>query len=123
MEMTTGLIAKLTALETVVSGFDTVMLAVPTAAIRLAGTAALKSVALENVVESGEPFHCTVAPERKPVPVTARVKAGPPAVVELGASDVIAGGAGAAGRLWMAIAIGVSGVRNGDPGTDVRAPV
>src|SRR5205807_4525050 len=91
MVMPGGLMAKLTAWETVPSGFDTAMLALPTAAIRLAGTAALNCAALENVVDSGEPFHCTAAPERKPAPVTASVKAGPPTVVELGASDVITG--------------------------------
>src|SRR5690349_11137641 len=91
MVMPAGLMAKLTAWETVPSGFATAMLALPTAAIRLAGTAALNCAALENVVDSGAPFHCTAAPERKPVPVPASVKSGPPAVVELGASDVITG--------------------------------
>src|ERR1700681_3864721 len=102
MEMPTGLMAKVTALETVPSGLDTVMFALPTAAIRLAGTAALNCVALENVVDRGEPFHSPAAPARKPAPGTAKVKAGPPAVAELGVSEVIA----APGRLWMAIATG-----------------
>ncbi len=37
-----------------------------------------------DVVVSGMPFHCTVAPEKKPVPFTVSVNAGPPAVAEVG---------------------------------------
>src|SRR5580698_5325949 len=47
----------------------TVMAEVPDAAIRLAGTAASSCVALTYVVDNGEPFHCTMAPEANPLPV------------------------------------------------------
>ena len=39
-----------------------------------------------------EGFHWTVEEGKKPVPVTVRVNAGPPAITELGLSAVIAGG-------------------------------
>ncbi len=38
------------------------------------------------------PSHCTTEPERKPVPFTVKVKPGPPAVTELGLTDVMEGG-------------------------------
>jgi hypothetical protein len=88
--------------------FVTVMFALPALAMKLAGTDAvnwversgdgavsllappLGSLLSGNLVEptsvvvSGVPFHCTVAPVRKPVPLTVRVNAGPPAVAEVG---------------------------------------
>src|SRR5665213_28772 len=63
-----GLMVKTTALEAAASGFVTVTLALPAAAIRLAGTDAVSCAALTKVVVSAEPFHCTVEPETKPVP-------------------------------------------------------
>jgi hypothetical protein len=87
MEMLTGLIVKLIALE-IVAPAATVTLTLPATAIRLAGTAALNCVALINVVASGELFHCTVSPETKPAPVTSALAA--PAVAELGARAVMA---------------------------------
>ena len=71
----------------------TVTLALPAAATKLAGTCAVNFVALTKLVLSAVPFHCTTAPETKPVPLTVSVKAGPPAVAEFGLSDVIAGAA------------------------------
>ncbi len=68
-----------------------VTLALPGAAIRLAGTIAVNWVALTNVVVRAAPFHCTVAPERKPVAFTVSVNADPPAGVEAGFRLVITG--------------------------------
>jgi hypothetical protein len=69
----------------------TVMFAVPALAMRLAGTEAVSCVELTNAVVSADPFHWTTALEAKLLPVTARVKAGPPAVAELGLNIVIVG--------------------------------
>ena len=67
------------------------MLALPCAAIRLAGTNPVNCVALTNVVVSAEPFHWTLAPETNPVPFTVSMKAVFPAFAEAGLSVVIAG--------------------------------
>lgn len=114
---------KLTALEPSPPGLDTMMLALPAAEIKLAGTSAVTCVALKNVVASGVPFHCTVAPERKLVPVTVSVKAGLPALAEFGASDVMAGRAGVMGWLKIANATGPPPAAKGEPGKGVRAPL
>lgn len=45
------------------------------------------------MVGRGAPFHCTCAPDTKPVPFTVRVKAGPPAAAAAGLRVVMAGGA------------------------------
>ena len=71
----------------------TVTVAVPGAAMRLAGTWAVNCVAPTKLVVSAVPFHWTTAPERKPVPLTVRVKAGPPSIAELGLSELITGAA------------------------------
>jgi hypothetical protein len=117
----TGLMVKPIALETVAPA-ATVTLALPAVAIRLAGTAAVNRVALVNVVASGEPFHCTVSLETKPVPVTVSVMAGPPAVAELGAMAVMARD-GVIGWLRMANAEGPFPAANGEPGTGIKAPL
>ena len=69
----------------------TVTLAVPGAAMSLAGTAAVSLIALTNVVASVLPFHFAVAPETKFVPLIVRVKPGPPALAELGLKVAIMG--------------------------------
>jgi hypothetical protein len=71
----------------------TVMLAVPALAMRLAGTGAVSWVELTNAVVSADPFHWMTALDAKLLPVTASVKAGPPAVAEFGLNVVIAGAA------------------------------
>jgi len=77
-------------------GFCTVMLALPTAAIRLAGTDAVNGMpTLTNVVVSGVPFQSTVAPLTKFEPFTVSVKPIPPAVIEIGLRLVIEGAEGA----------------------------
>jgi hypothetical protein len=72
----------------------TVTLAVPTKAIRLAGTAAVSWLELTNVVVSAVLFQFTVDPETKFVPFTVSVKSPPPAVAELGPRIVMVGGGG-----------------------------
>jgi hypothetical protein len=57
---------------------------VPTEATRFAGTTAFNSFALLNVVDSGEPFQFTTAPETNPEPFATNVNAALPAVVEFG---------------------------------------
>src|SRR5579872_641654 len=70
-------------------GFDTATLKVPARVKRLAGTAATICVPLAEVTVSGTGFapattHCTVAPERKFVPLIVRVRPCVPAGAELG---------------------------------------
>jgi len=87
---TPELVVKVTAGEVPPESF-TVTLTEPAVAIRLAGTAAVNCVALTYVVVRAVLPHCTVAPETKFVPLTVRVKADPPAVVEVGDRLVIVG--------------------------------
>jgi hypothetical protein len=87
-----ALIVKVAAADELAPGFVTTTLAVPAAAIRLAGTAAVSCVALTNVVASAVPFQPTAAPDTNPVPLTVSVKAGLVAVADDGLKLVIAGG-------------------------------
>ena len=59
--------------------------------MRLAGTDAVKLLLLRNVVVSGVPFHCTLAPDWNPLPFTVSVNAGPPAIAVVGEILVIFG--------------------------------
>ena len=52
---------------------------------------AVSCVAETNVVVSGVPFQFTVEPETKLVPFTVNVNCGPPAVAQVGLSEVIVG--------------------------------
>lgn len=72
-------------------GVTTVTLAVPTLAMSVAGIAAVNCVALTKVVVRGLPFHCTVEPLTKLLPLTVKVKAAPPAVAPFGFKLVIEG--------------------------------
>jgi hypothetical protein len=71
----------------------TVIDAVPLVAIREAGTVAVSRVEETNVVVSAVPFHFTVEPETKLVPFTVRVNCGPPALAQVGLSELIVGAA------------------------------
>jgi hypothetical protein len=93
------LIVNVVAPEAAPPGFVAVTLALPAAAIRLAATDAVSWVALTNAVGSAEPFHRTVAPERKPVPFTVRVKAAAPELAEFGLRLVMAGTGVLTGKL------------------------
>src|SRR5205814_1825261 len=72
-------------------GFTTVMEAVPALAIRDADTVAVSCVEETNVVVSGVPFQFTVAPLTKLVPLTVKLNCGPPAVAQVGLSELMVG--------------------------------
>src|SRR5207302_863087 len=65
--------------------------AVPVAVMSAAGIAAVSCVALTKVVVRAAPFHCTVLPATKPLPVAVSVKAAPPTVALDGARLVRTG--------------------------------
>ena len=83
---------KVAAADVTGPGFATVTLTGPTAAICAAVTAAVSCVALTNVVVSAAVPHFTVAPATKLVPLTVRVKAGPPAAESAGFRQTRYGG-------------------------------
>src|SRR6516165_725144 len=84
-------IARLIGFENNRPGFDTVMLALPAAARRLAGTAAVSCVALIKVVASAPLFQNTVEPGVKNEPNTVRVNAAEPSVTDDGLTVVATG--------------------------------
>jgi len=86
---------NLSTFEAEPSGFVTVICAAPSVATSVAGMAAVSWVALTNVVDRAAPFHLTVAPLAKLVPVTVRVNAGLPAWALFGVSAVTVGEPGA----------------------------
>src|SRR6267143_5645078 len=75
------------------AGVTTVTEAVPVAARSAAGIAAVSCVALTKVVVRAAPFHCTVAPFTKPLPVSVSVKPAPPTIA-LDGDSVVSVGAG-----------------------------
>jgi hypothetical protein len=77
-------IVKVRAFEVLGPGFKTVMLAVPVAAMLAAGMLAVSWELLTKVVVRFEPFHLTIELDTKPVPLTVKLRAGPPAGVEPG---------------------------------------
>ena len=72
-------------------GVTTVIEAVPALAMSEAGTVAVSCVAEINVVVSGLPFQFTVEPETKLVPFTVSINCGPPAVAQVGLSELTDG--------------------------------
>jgi len=72
-------------------GLVTVIDAVPAAAMREADTVVVNWVEEPNVVASAAPFQFTVEPETKLVPLTVKVNPGPPAVAQVGLSELIVG--------------------------------
>jgi hypothetical protein len=74
-----------------VAGFVTVTVAVPAVAISAAVIAAVSCVALTNVVVLAAPLNFTTDVDTKPVPLTVRVKAAPPAVALVGEREVAVG--------------------------------
>lgn len=80
----------------VVVPVSTVTFAVPALAMSVPETEACSCVALVTMVTSGLPFHCAMEPEVKPVPVTVRMKLGPPGAADDGESVVMLGPVGAA---------------------------
>src|SRR5450432_778610 len=81
---TEELIVNVTAFEMALVAFNTVTLALPVFATRLAGTTAVNWVELPKAVARPAPFHCTVELLVKPVPLTVRLKAEAPAVTAAG---------------------------------------
>jgi len=71
-------------------GVTTVIEAVPAVAMREAGTVAVSCVD-EPLVVSAVPFQFTVDPETKLVPFTVNVNCAPPAVAQVGLSELIVG--------------------------------
>jgi len=71
-------------------GVTTVTEAVPAVAMREAGTVAVSCVE-EPLADSAVPFQFTVEPETKFVPFTVSVNCPPPAVVQVGLSELIVG--------------------------------
>jgi hypothetical protein len=71
-------------------GLTTVIEAVPAVAMREAGTVAVSCVE-EPLVVSAVPFQFTVEPETKLVPLTVNVNPLPPAVAQVGLSELIVG--------------------------------
>jgi hypothetical protein len=98
---------KVVALDALPPGSVTVMLTLPAAAIRLAGTGAVSCVPLTEVVLRDSPFHSTLAPERNPAPFTVSVKGAPPAVTEPGLKLVITGTGVLTGKV-MAVDVAAS---------------
>ena len=86
--------------EVTAPGFTTVTVAMPAEAIRAAETEAVSCVALTKVVASAVPFHCTTAPEMKPVPFTVSVNAAALGAADAGPRLEIAGADGDAGVTW-----------------------
>ena len=72
-------------------GFTTVIEAVPAVAIREAVTVAVSCVEETKVVARAVPFQFTVEVETKFVPFTVNVNCGPPAVAQVGLSELIVG--------------------------------
>ena len=71
----------------------TVTEALPAVAMREAGTVAVSCVAETNVVVSAVPFQFTVEIAAKFVPLTVNVNPGPPAVAQVGLSELMVGDA------------------------------
>ena len=94
MDGAAAVIVKLTVFDVAPPGACTLTEAVPADVIRLAGTAALNCVADTKVVLSAEPFHNTLSPLTKLVPLTVSVNAAPPATVVAGEIEVMDGTGG-----------------------------
>src|SRR5205823_212291 len=97
------------------AGLKIVTVAVPAAAMSAAEIAAVSCVAETYVVARSAPFHRTTALVTKFVPVTVSVKAGPPAVAEVGVSPVDVG----TGLLGAAI-VNVCGLDVPPPGAGLE---
>src|SRR5437016_56670 len=80
------------AFESPVPWFAAVTCAVPDEAMSADVMAAVIWLPEMKLVERAEPFHLTVAPLTKLLPLTVNVNAGPPAVAELGLKVVSVGG-------------------------------
>src|SRR5450432_2999721 len=86
-----GPMVKAATFESAAPGVETLTLAVPPVAGKLAGTVAVSCAPLSSAVASGAPFHSTVEVRRKLAPSMVRVKAGPPAGADAGVRFKMAG--------------------------------
>src|SRR5580658_8846069 len=82
---------KVTPPEAAPPGFTTVTLGVAAEAMRFVETVAVSLALLENTVVSGVLPHSMIEPATKFDPFTVSVNAGPPAALELGLSEKMAG--------------------------------
>ena len=88
-----AVIVNVAAFDVAPQGVTTVIDAVPAVAISEAGTVAVSCVAETKVVVNAVAFHFTVEPETKLVPFTVKVNWVPPAVVQVGLSELTVGAA------------------------------
>lgn len=84
-------IVKLWEVEVPPPGLTTVTLAAPSSAMSEAGTVAVNSVELTNVVVKATPFQSMVAPFSKLLPVAVSVKLLPPSPAEVGLIELRVG--------------------------------
>ena len=82
---------NVTAFDVALSEVTAVMDAWPAVATSAAGTAAVRTPALPNVVASGDPFQATAVDDVKFAPLTVSVNAGEPASFEEGLIDETVG--------------------------------
>lgn len=104
-EGTGGLIAKLKELDVPPAAVCTATDAVPILAIKPAGTAALSCVELPKLVARALPFHSTVFPETKLLPLTVKVNALPPAFLLEGERELRVGSGSGAGADTVSVVV------------------
>lgn len=85
---------NVSAFELAPPALTTVTEYLPADAMADAGTCAVSCVLLTNMVLRAVLFHQTMDPETKPLPLTVRVRSGPPARVEAGLREVMTTGTG-----------------------------
>ena len=105
MVKTGGETVNVRAFDVLPAGFATVTVAAPREATSLAEIAAVNWDTLINVVVRFDPFHLTVEPEPKLLPLTVRVKAGLPAGTVLGLMLLSTGVATETTRLKALVAV------------------
>jgi len=108
-EGTGGLIAKFRELDVPPPAVRTVTAAVPMVAIKPAGTAAATCVELPKVVARALPFHSTVFPEIKLLPLTINVNALLPTFLLEGERELSIGTGGGAGAETVKVVVTTAG--------------
>ena len=108
-EGTGGLTAKVRELDVPPAAVRTLTVAVPMAAIKPAGTAAASCVELPKVVARALPFHSTVFPEIKLLPLTVKVNAELPAFTLEGESEPRVGAGAGAGAETVKVLVTTAG--------------
>lgn len=108
-EGTGGLTVKLRELDVPPIVVCTLTTEVPMLAIKPAGTAAASCVELAKFVMRALPFHSTVSPDTKLLPLMVNVNAGPPAFLLAGESEVSVGTGGGAGAETIRVVVTTAG--------------